>query len=127
MRRRKVAAAEPTRPAADATEDAADAAAADADIAAALRMSRRLTRTSERLQECDQRPFLAVVEPRFFAEESRAEIVTLVDDQVLALADGQHVVHELRQRPPQILLIDLQLALEILHQLQQPLSVFAPF
>ena len=68
---------------------------------AALRTSRRFT--LERLQEFDERALLVVAQAGFFGEIARTEVVPLVDDEVLALADREQVVDQRRKDEAQIL------------------------
>src|SRR5204863_8599657 len=102
----------------DAADDTDEDAAATADAVRALRISRLFT--SERLQEGDERPLVGVAQPGFFRKVAGAEVVPLVHDEILALADRQHVVRELldhgRERLP-----GLRLAFQVLQQ-RQPLA-----
>src|SRR4029079_8931033 len=74
---------------------------------AALSRSRRFMLAasrgaSERLHEPNQCTLVLVAEARFLGEIRRSEIVTLVDDEVLAFADGEHVVRQIAEDGRQV-------------------------
>src|SRR5262245_66030628 len=93
-------------------------------VSAALRRSRRFT--LERFDERDQRALVGVAQTRLArldrGELVRAEVVALVDDQVLALADGEHVVNQTFESGGDVR-AGLELALRALEQVQQLLLV----
>src|SRR5262245_41889615 len=73
----------------------------------ALSTSRRFTlavsrSASEGLQEANQRALVVIAEARFLGEVRRAEIVALVDDEVLAFADGEHVIRQIAEDGRQV-------------------------
>src|SRR5262245_36199056 len=124
MWRRATAALDATRLTRVVTAEAADEAYAAADNTVALRKSRRCK--LERLQKRDQRPLVVVTETRLLAEVARTEVVSLVDHQILALADGQHVVGHVLQRDAEIVSL-LQFRLQVLQQPEQLLPLFRAF
>src|SRR5262245_12555947 len=73
--------------------------------------------TSEQLQERNQRALVRVAERRLVGLEVRAEIVSLVDDEVRTLADGDQPVDETRVRKD--VFVVFQIALEALEQIDE--------
>src|SRR4029453_2152708 len=68
-----------------------------------LRKSRRFTRRgSERLEERNDCALGVVVEPALFGEVAGPEVVPLVDDEILALADLEHVAGKSQQRRAEV-------------------------
>src|SRR4051794_16577934 len=62
------------------------------------------TMRSERFEKRDQRALVVGRQLRLLVEQPRAEVVPLVDDEVLALADAEQVVRQAFQDRRQIVL-----------------------